>query len=174
MPAWPGGPCPGCGLEMPPRLVHCRNCRRLLNEDLREGELVKPEFSPLSEVPGTPATGRATSKRSGAAARTKTSPSREAAAEPRGVYDGCPACGRELRINRKYAGQMVRCKHCHAGFALPASLAPLPGRRAYYADCPHCRQELRIGAKYYGTRVACKHCGGAIRFGTAADAAASP
>ena len=34
MPPWPGGPCPACGDEMPEKLIHCRNCRTLLNSDL--------------------------------------------------------------------------------------------------------------------------------------------
>ena len=34
MPAWPGGPCPNCGEDMPPNMVHCRECRTLLNPEL--------------------------------------------------------------------------------------------------------------------------------------------
>lgn len=143
MPAWPGGPCPECGDEMPSRVIHCQNCRRLLNDDLEEDTVVEPAFIPLKELDAV------------------------AAVEPRGVYDGCPACGRELRANRKYAGKTVRCKHCNAGFTLSRSLAPRPGRLAYYADCPHCRRELRVGTKYLGQRVACKFCGGQLQFGTA-------
>lgn len=142
MPAWPGGPCPDCGDDMPPRIVHCRTCRRLLNEDLEEDTVVEPVFRPLKEVETV------------------------AIAEPRGVFQECPACGRELRINRKYAGQVVRCKHCAAGFTLADVMSPMKGRNAYYSDCPHCQHELRIGAKYLGQQVACKFCAGQMRFGS--------
>jgi ribosomal protein L37AE/L43A len=139
MPAWPGGPCPECGDEMPPRVVHCRTCRRLLNEDLDEDTVVEPEFVPLKVVAAV------------------------AMVEARGVYHECPACARELRINRKFAGHVVRCKHCGAGFTLERDLTPHLGVRAYYADCPHCRRELRVGAKYHGQLVACKFCGGELQ-----------
>lgn len=150
MPAWPGGPCPRCGEEMPALVVHCRSCRQLLNDDLEEDTVVEPAFVPLKEL---------------AAAATVA---------PDGVYDECPACGRELRINRKYAGQVVRCKHCRAGFTLSPHVSPVAGRRAYYADCPHCRRELRIGAKYWGVQVACKFCGGQLRVGVEEQAGSPP
>lgn len=127
---------------MPPLLIHCRSCRRLLNEDLKEDTIVEPSFVPLKVL---------------AAAML---------AEPRGVYDECLACGRELKISRRYIGQVVRCKHCDAGFTLADSLAPGNGRLGYYADCPHCERELRIAAKYLGQNVACKFCGGQMQFGT--------
>lgn len=141
MPAWPGGPCPACGEDMPALVVHCRSCRQLLNDDLEEDTVVEPAFMPLKEIAAV------------------------ASVDPEGVYDDCPACGRELRINLKYAGQVVRCKHCRAGFTLSSQVAPVAGRRAYYADCPHCRRELRVGAKYWGSQVACKFCGGQLRIG---------
>lgn len=140
MPAWPGGPCPECGEDMPALVVHCRNCRHLLNDELEEDTIVEPAFVPLKEI---------------AAVVT---------VEPRGVYDACPACGRELRINRKYAGSVVRCKHCDASFTMSREVGPHPGRVAYYADCPHCDRELRIGVKYFGHQVACKFCRGQLRF----------
>jgi hypothetical protein len=143
MPAWPGGPCPDCGEDMPALVVHCRNCRRLLNEDLDEDTVVEPAFVPLKVIAAV------------------------AISEPRGVYEECPACGRELRINRKYAGKVVRCNHCAAGFTLSRRIEPRPGRRAYYADCPHCRRELRVGTKYFGQRVLCKFCRGELQFGSA-------
>lgn len=149
MPAWPGGPCPACGEEMPPRVIHCRNCRRLLNEDLDEDTIVEPAFMPLRELAASHLV------------------------EPRGTYEECAACGRELRINRKYAGRVVRCKHCSAGFTLARDIGPQPGRRAYYADCPHCRRELRVATKYLGQQVACKFCGGELRFGPATPAQSS-
>ena len=149
MPAWPGGPCPECGDEMPPRVVHCRTCRRLLNEDLDDDTIVEPAFVPLKEIAAV------------------------ATAEPRGVFEQCPACGRELRVNLKYSGKVVRCKHCTAGFTLSPNADPRPGRNAYYCNCHHCHRELRIATKYLGQRVACKFCGGHLQFG-ASSAAPSP
>jgi hypothetical protein len=140
MPAWPGGACPECGEDVPALVVHCRNCRRLLNDDLDEDTVVEPAFVPLKEIAAV------------------------ATVEPRGVYDECPACGRELRINRKYGGSVVRCKHCDASFTMSRQVGPVPGRVAYYADCPHCDRELRIGVKYLGQQVACKFCRGQLRF----------
>jgi hypothetical protein len=127
---------------MPPLMVHCRTCRRLLNDDLEEDTVVEPTFVPLKELTTV------------------------MIAEPRGVYEQCPACGRELRISRKYAGHVVRCKHCAAGFTLSNEITPRIGRRAYYSDCPHCRRELRVGTKYLGQQVACKFCGGQMKFGS--------
>lgn len=138
MPAWQGGSCPDCGEEMPPLLIHCRNCRRLLNDDLEEDTVVEPVFVPLQEI------------------KTVVS------VVPRGVYDRCPACDRELRINRRYEGKVVRCKYCAASFTMSPQSVPHVGRTAFYADCPHCRQELRVGTKYLGQRVACKFCSGEL------------
>lgn len=143
MPVWPGGPCPECGEEMPPRVVHCRICRRLLNEDLEEDTVVEPVFVPLREIASV------------------------AVVAPGGVYEGCPACARELRINRRYAGKVVRCNYCRASFTMSPGIGPQPGRKAYYVDCPHCRQELRIATKYLGQRVACKFCGGEFQLNSA-------
>jgi hypothetical protein len=128
---------------MPALVVHGRNCRRLLNDDLDEDTVVEPAFVPLAVIAAV------------------------AEVEPRGVFQECSACGRELRINRKYAGSVVRCKHCAAGFTLRRDLGPQSGCNAYYADCPHCRRELRVAAKYLGQRVACKFCGGQLQFGAA-------
>ncbi len=141
MPAWPGGPCPGCGDEMPPRVVHCRTCRQLLNDELEEDTVVEPTFVPLKELNAV------------------------SVAEPRGVYEECPACGRELRINHRYAGQVVRCKHCDAGFTHSNGSTPKASRTAYYSDCPHCGRELRVATKYLGQQVACKFCEGKMQFG---------
>ena len=138
MPAWPGGLCPQCGDEMPARIVHCRSCRLLLNDDLEVDTVVEPVFMPLQEI------------------------SSMATIEPRGIFDDCPACGRELRAARKYAGQQVRCKHCGAGFTLGGQIGSRSGPKAWFADCPHCRRELRIAAKYAAQRVACNFCGGEI------------
>lgn len=138
MPAWQGGSCPDCGEEMPPLLIHCRNCRRLLNDDLNDDTIVEPVFIPLKEI--------------------KTA----IAIAPRGVYDGCPACARELRINRRFEGKVVRCKYCAASFTMLPQDNLHDGRKAFYANCPHCQQELRVAAKYLGQQVACKFCSGEL------------
>lgn len=140
MPEWPGGLCPQCGDEMPPRVVHCRNCRLLLNTDLDDDTVVEPVYVPLREIAAV------------------------ATAEPNAIYEDCPACGRELKASRKYEGKHVRCKHCDAGFTLGSRLGPQSGPKAYCTNCPHCRRELRIATKYIDQRVACKFCGGEIEF----------
>ena len=139
MPAWQGGPCPDCGEEMPPRLIHCRSCRRLLNDDLEDDTIIEPVFVPLQEI--------------------KTA----IAIVPSGVYEGCPACARELRISSRYEGKFVRCKYCAASFTMAPQNEAHRGRKAYFADCPHCQQELRVGIKYLGQKVACKHCSGELK-----------
>ncbi len=48
--AWPGGPCPQCGDEMPARVIHCRTCRTLLNRELTEDSVEIPVFMPLPEI----------------------------------------------------------------------------------------------------------------------------
>lgn len=137
MPAWPGGPCPKCGEDMPANLVHCQMCRALLNDDFDLSSVEIPTFVPLQEI------------------------ATMFDVEPAGYYIACPSCHEELRINRKYVGQHVQCKHCHAPFDFTP--AALNGRYYVYADCPHCSEELRAAQKYIGQRVACKHCGGQIR-----------
>lgn len=139
MPAWPGGPCPACGEEMPENLIHCQNCRALLNTDLDPDSVEIPEFMPLREIESM------------------------VDVEPRGYFVGCPACRRELRINRKYTGQRVQCKYCAGQFELNLS-NPKIGLNAIYAECPHCHQELRAHYKYLGAKVACRHCNGKIHF----------
>lgn len=139
MPAWPGGPCPKCGEPMPARVIHCQNCRQLLNDDLDDDTITEPAFVPLQEISDVPKVA------------------------PRGVHENCPVCGRELKISRRFAGAVVSCKFCDAGFSMTEDLAPKPRRNAYYADCPHCRETLRIGTKYLRQRVRCKFCQGELR-----------
>lgn len=139
MPAWPGGPCPACGEEMPPQLIHCQSCRALLNPELESDSVEIPAFVPLQEI------------------------SAMVEIELDGYYVLCPACRRELRINRKYVGKKVACKHCNAPFALDLAQGAVT-LKAFYASCPHCRQELRAAPKYLGEKVVCKHCGGHIHF----------
>ena len=138
MPAWPGGPCPDCGEEMPPRILRCRTCGAHLSSDVELRPLVPPEPVELPEV-------RLTSE-----------------AAPQGYYVGCPDCEQELRIAARFEGYQVQCKLCSAPFAFVRTNATVR-RIAMYLDCPHCGQELRVAWKYAGARVACKFCDGPLR-----------
>lgn len=138
MPEWPGGPCHACGEDMPARLVHCRSCRALLNADLEEDSVEIPQFVPMQELD----------------CRVEMT--------PRGFYLHCPRCQEELRINAKYSGEMVGCKHCNGQFLIDLT-NPTLNIRGYYGDCPHCTKELRIGKKYAGIEVACKFCDGKLK-----------
>jgi hypothetical protein len=133
--AWPGGPCPQCGDEMPARVVHCRTCRALLNTELKEDSIEMPVFVPLPEIDVI------------------------AAALPKGHYVLCPGCQQELRIHSKYKGMKVQCKHCQQTFTYNTSVVVT----AFYTPCPHCSSELRAATKYVGQKVVCKHCNGHIQ-----------
>ena len=139
MPNWLGGECPSCGEWMPPNQVRCRNCRTLLNDDLKPDSVEVPEFVPLQEVESM------------------------VEVSPAGYYILCPHCDKELRINRKYVGQGVSCKHCAGSFRFDLS-SPQVRPVAFYSDCPHCEEELRVAIKYLGMKVACKLCSGKIHF----------
>ncbi len=132
--AWPGGPCPQCGDDMPARVVHCRTCRALLNSELTEDSVEIPVFVPLTVIEAI------------------------AAAPPKGHYVECPGCHEELRIHVKYLNQKVRCKHCDKPFRYDDTVTVL----AMYTQCPHCKNEIRASSKHIGTRAACKFCGGHI------------
>ena len=144
MPPWPGGPCPACGDVMPEKLIHCRNCRTLLNSDLDPDSVEIPEFMPLQEI--------------------------ETVAELplRGYYVRCPHCSRELRVNRKFVDKQVRCKHCAGNFilAINATGQSTPAKIekvGIYVYCPHCADRLRMSPKYVGVKVACKSCSGRLK-----------
>jgi uncharacterized protein (DUF983 family) len=139
MPAWPGGKCPACGEDVPENMIRCQSCRVLLNGDLHPDEIPIPEFVPLPEIDSM------------------------IDVEPSGFFLGCPHCGKELRIHRKYLGQHVQCKFCEAEFDLALDDDRI-AHRAFYCTCPHCAEELRASWKYLGTKVACKHCSGKLRF----------
>jgi hypothetical protein len=139
MPPWPGGPCPGCGAEMPPNLIHCQECRHLLNSDLDTDSVEIPTFIPLQEI------------------------SSMVEVEAAGYFVTCPHCDRELRIARKYVGENVQCKLCKKPFKMQLG-AGGPKSDAFFTDCPHCKEELRAAHKYLGANAACKHCGGKIHF----------
>ena len=141
MPAWPGGECPQCGEHMPPALVHCQNCRVLLNSELRISSVDIPEFFPLREIP--------------ISSRVQT----------HGYYIQCPHCDQELRIARKYEGEHVRCKFCTKPFRFDLAALGVD-RYMAYADCPHCSKELKMSNKYLGMEVACKICSGHIQLMT--------
>ena len=139
MPSWPGGPCPACGEEMPENLIHCQNCRALLNPELESDSVEIPPFIPLQEIEAM------------------------IDLEPTGVFVGCPHCDCGLRISLKYAGERVACKHCNQPFKFDP-VDPALSLQAYFTNCPHCTEELRIAPKYLGMKLACKHCEGKIRF----------
>lgn len=130
--AWPGGPCPQCGEDMPARVVHCRTCRALLNNELTEDSVEIPLFIPLPELDVV------------------------AAAPPKGHYVVCPGCEEELRIHVKYKDQRVQCKHCQKPFRYDATVKV----NAMYTQCPHCKNEIRASARYIGSKVGCRFCGG--------------
>ena len=134
MPAWSGGPCPGCQEEVPPRVLRCPSCRTLLDQDLSEHEIAAPEFVPLAEVDGP------------------------TVVRPKAERTRCPGCDEELRVAAKYAGVPVACKKC--GEPMTAGVAEQ--RVALIADCPHCHKEIRVGTRYVGQLVGCKFCGGEL------------
>jgi len=136
MPAWPGGPCPECGEDMPAKMVRCRNCRAMLNTDLDSDTVEIPAFVPLKELDS------------------------HVEVPARGVYVDCDSCKRELRINRRYLNSTVTCKLCDA----PVNLRRKPEEFTVgYTDCPHCEKRLRIKFKYAGKVVACRFCNEKIK-----------
>lgn len=138
MGAWPGGPCPDCGQDMPKNLIHCQFCRRMLNESLPQNEVVVPEYFDLQEIDNV------------------------VDAPVAGFHVQCPHCEQELRINKKYAGMPVACKHCSGQFKLDID-SPRIHTKAFYVGCPHCDKELRVAPKYVGMTVACKFCSGHVK-----------
>ena len=137
MAAWPGGPCPSCGEDMPPNMVHCRTCRTLLNPELERDSVEVPVFIPLQELDAM------------------------VDISPIGIFVDCPQCTQELKIHKKYLGQRVLCKFCSADFRLDP-VKPAIAASDVYSKCPHCDQELRFARKYVGVRVACRFCGGKL------------
>lgn len=144
MPAWPGGPCPQCGVDVPAMMIRCTDCRALLNTDLALTDVKVPAFVPLPEVGEQPAP----------------------VATPRGFYTPCNACGRPQRLNARYAGSIVRCKNCDSMVATPSKLEAeeidlrLLG---LYAECPHCRERMTFSPERLGRTVTCRSCDGAVR-----------
>jgi DNA-directed RNA polymerase subunit RPC12/RpoP len=124
---------------MPEMLIHCQNCRALLNTDLETDTVEVPAFLPLQEI----------------ASMIDVSPT--------GYYIACPKCKEELRINKKYIGERVQCKFCHGQFLFVLTGSDVKVN-AFFAVCPHCDEEVRAAEKYKNAKVACKHCGGRIQF----------
>lgn len=137
MPAWPGGPCPQCGEDMPPKMIHCRTCRQLLNLDLEKESVEVPTFFPLQEVDSLVEITIA------------------------GLFVECSNCHQELKIHRKYLGQRVQCKFCSADFRLDPN-SPDILEADSYSQCPHCEESLRFARKYIGSKVACRFCHGKV------------
>ena len=138
MPAWPGGPCPECGDDMPENIIHCRSCRALLNNDLEQDSVEIPAFIPLPEIDSY------------------------VDVKPEGYYIACPHCNRELKINGRFLGANCTCKSCNGAFALDLAQSGLQ-LLGYYGTCPHCAQRVRMAKKYAGIKVACKFCTGRIK-----------
>lgn len=133
--AWKGGPCPGCGDDMPANVVHCITCRTMLNSVLSDDSIEIPVFVPLPEIK-----------------IMKT-------AKARGHYIRCGGCGEELRINSKYVGARVSCRHCEFTFEYDTNVE----RVAVYSTCPHCSEEIRASTNFVGQNVACRFCEGPLK-----------
>jgi transcription elongation factor Elf1 len=123
---------------MPPKMIHCRECRALLNKDLQPDSVEIPRFVPLREIEST------------------------AEVPIRGYFVQCPICTRELRVNVKFGGQQVTCNSCEGSFALDFRDANLK-KLGLYVNCPHCAERLRMNLKYAGIKVACKSCSGRLK-----------
>lgn len=133
--AWQGGPCPKCGDDVPANVVHCVSCRTLLNSELTEDSVEIPVFIPLPEIQ-----------------EMKT-------AKARGHYVRCGGCSEELRINAKYLGATVQCRHCDFTFLYDNQVEKI----AIYTNCPHCSEEIRASVRYLGQKVACRFCQGPLQ-----------
>lgn len=123
---------------MPARVVRCRSCGALLNQDLEPAVIEAPESCELPEVKVM------------------------IELTPAGYFVGCPNCEEELRIAAKYLGNKVQCNFCESPFQFALD-NPAMRQVAVYGECPHCHEELRIAVKYAGKRVGCKFCDGAIK-----------
>jgi hypothetical protein len=123
---------------MPARLVRCRDCRTLLNNDLEPAQIEIPQFQPMQvldsfvELP------------------------------PRGFYVACPECGRELKISRNDHGKGVRCASCGDAFEFRLCDERL-AKLGFYVNCPCCHRQLRMSPEDAGERVGCMYCQESIR-----------
>ena len=110
----------------------------MLNTDLESDSIEIPKFVPLQEITSY-----------------ITLP-------VRGYFIVCPSCQRELRINSKYSGKKVSCKHCNASFRFNPDVEFQGELPQVYVNCPHCEERLRVARKYLGAKVACKGCKGEL------------
>ena len=120
---------------MPANVVHCVTCRALLNSELTEDSVEIPEFIPLPEIQIMKIT------------------------KARGHYVRCGGCSEELRINAKYIGAKVQCRHCNHTFEYDTDVEQV----AIYTSCPHCSEEIRASTNYIGKNVACRFCQGPLK-----------
>ncbi|MCA8986739.1 MAG: hypothetical protein KDA78_03815 [Planctomycetaceae bacterium] len=157
MPAWPGGPCPDCGDDMPPNLVTCQTCRALLNPDLEMNFVEIPEFIPLEEISEEEMNKEDVSS-SGNSESTST---QVPLVEARGVYVYCSGCRSPLKVPTNFLGKNVSCKHC-SGSLVISILPGLTNVQAAYVDCPHCNERIKAARQFLNRNVACKHCNGAL------------
>ncbi|MCA9081000.1 MAG: hypothetical protein KDA58_10610 [Planctomycetaceae bacterium] len=139
MPAWPGGPCPDCGDDMPANLIRCVTCRALLNTDLVPSQIEYPEFVPLKEILAV------------------------TDCRVRGYLVPCPRCHEELRISHKLCDKKVACKFCSSHFELNLQ-RHVNVIEGIYATCPHCDESLRVARRFLKSKVACRFCQKAIQF----------
>lgn len=107
----------------------------MLNSQLKDDTIEIPAFVPLREIK-----------------IMKT-------AKARGHYIRCDGCREELRINAKYIGARVSCRHCEHTF----EYSPTVEKVAMYSNCPHCSEEIRASSKFVGQGVACRFCEGPLK-----------
>jgi len=155
MPAWPGGPCPECGDDMPPNLITCQTCRALLNSDLQQTYVDIPEFIPLEEITLDEQSDSQGSVVTKSPVQPQTSP--VILIEAKGIFRNCPKCREELKVPRAYLNQSVCCNHCQAPFVCDATTVN-EYFVASYVDCPHCSQRIRASREFTNQNVLCNHC----------------
>jgi hypothetical protein len=90
-----------------------------------------------------------------------------------GYFVPCPGCQKELRINRKYVGQHVSCKHCQTSFCFDLT-NPALKNLSVFADCPHCEKSMRFAPKYLGLKAACRFCDGHLKILPAENSSVPP
>ena len=110
----------------------------MLNSDLESDSIEIPAFVPLKELDA------------------------HVEIPIRGYYVHCTSCQRELRINARFAGRKVTCKHCQGGFRFRPEDPVQSENLSYYVNCPHCSERLRMSRRYLDTKVVCKSCKGQL------------
>ncbi|MDA1015218.1 MAG: STAS domain-containing protein, partial [Planctomycetota bacterium] len=135
MPAWPGGPCPKCGVDMPENQIRCSDCRTLLNTDLQVKEIAAASFSPLGELQSV------------------------AEFAPRSFSLNCPSCDGRIRLPASSRRRDVCCELCQHEFRFELTHVRFT---EITGNCPHCRVAQSISPNDLGETVACDKCGGRI------------